>query len=295
MATKFSPEDVYWIIEADMLMGTLSERLGEVIINNGNRLLQIGGQITSDIFNEVPFMDEGTGPILLYGSHRFIKAAMNQPWYPGTYPEGTAEAIAKLDTNRYMVRYADEDLLNANHVFACIDNVIRNPAFYYKILNTDQLFIKDTDAFKEFQAKVCKQHEIVDYLKLAVDVNDMSPSSLIMLSPAREISSEHRFVIVDGTVVAHSTYMMNGCVDIRIDVPKEALALAKKLAKKYNPSSCYTLDIAMEGSNYKTSKPKLLEINSFSCAGLYACDLEAVVKAVNRQALEDYYKMTSGF
>jgi len=32
----------------------------------------------------------------------------------------------------------------------------------------------------------------------------------------------------------------------------------------------------------------LLEINSFSCAGLYSCDYDKVVKAVSSAALKDW-------
>ena len=41
--------------------------------------------------------------------------------------------------------------------------------------------------------------------------------------------------------------------------------------------------------------PKVLEVNSFSCSGLYGCNIEKIVREVSRVAKEEYdeYKLDS--
>ena len=52
---------------------------------------------------------------------------------------------------------------------------------------------------------------------------------------------------------------------------------AQKMADIYQPDFAYTLDLVIDVKG----NVKLLELNSFSCAGLYACDMEKIVKSVS--------------
>ena len=53
---------------------------------------------------------------------------------------------------------------------------------------------------------------------------------------------------------------------------------------EFRPDPVFVIDIckADDGNFY------LLEIGSFSCAGLYACNLEKIVSAVSKAAIEEY-------
>jgi hypothetical protein len=243
-------------------------------------------------------MDEGSGPIIAYGTHQFILKVAAQPWYPGSYPNTNAE-IDALSPQHYMPHFPSEHLLNNDYVFVPIGEVIKNSSFFFNLFQTNQLFIKDNAVFKKIPAKVLTADNIKGYLELYKDTHFIEDYELVLVSSPKEIYSEHRFVIVEGKVVAQSTYMWKGSQYIIREVSEAALALAEKLAKTYKktkvtpeevtmPAGCYTMDIAMQGTNDKDVVPKLLELNSFSCAGLYACDLDAVVDAVTKKALLDY-------
>ena len=64
----------------------------------------------------------------------------------------------------------------------------------------------------------------------------------------------------------------------------DAWSLASKIVKEeWQPDRAYTLDICLSDGKYS-----LLEANSFSCSGLYACPVEPIVREVSRIALEEW-------
>ena len=280
---EYHEKYVTWVIDKTLLHGTQAEKLPDVVKENGYRLITFDGNPRNYDLVDLPmgFMDEGSGPIIAYGCHRFIQEIFHQPWYPGAYPE-QGEETRNLEVTTYMTKY--DTMLNKDYVLLPIMELIRNSEFIFKNFNTDQLFIKDALAFKRFAAKVVTRKDIVDYLTLYKDTHHIEDSSLVLVSTTKDILSEHRFVIVNRKPIAHSTYRYDGILDIRIDIPEEALKFAEEMAKIWSPCACYTMDIAMTKDG-----PKILEINSFSCAGLYACDLQTVVTEVSAQAREDYF------
>jgi hypothetical protein len=73
-------------------------------------------------------------------------------------------------------------------------------------------------------------------------------------------------------------YRENGN-DVRIpDVPLEVMEYAQGVVNKtkYQPDLAWTIDICSSENQLK-----VLEIGSFSCAGLYACDCELIVDNIN--------------
>ena len=91
-------------------------------------------------------------------------------------------------------------------------------------------------------------------------------------------------MIADGKVIAGSEYRWDGKLDIRRDWPQECWDLADQVAKHpWQVDIAYTCDVALTNSG-----PKIVELNGFSCAGLYACDLNLVVKGVSDAALKDW-------
>jgi hypothetical protein len=126
--------------------------------------------------------------------------------------------------------------------------------------------------------------EIDNFLKVdrIVGVGMVEDDDLILISSKKNIKCESRFVIVDQKVVAGSTYRYDGKLDIRSDYFDGAKKVAEAMASlDWQPDVCYTCDIALHNDKFK-----IIELNIFSCAGLYACDLEKVINAVNELRLK---------
>jgi hypothetical protein len=113
------------------------------------------------------------------------------------------------------------------------------------------------------------------------------PEDLVVAASARNIFRETRFVIVDGEVVSGSTYGWNGNGDIGLPIDEASIALARAVASNpWQPDRAYTCDVALVDD--AGEKARLIELNSLSCAGLYACDLDKVVAAVSAAALDEW-------
>jgi len=69
--------------------------------------------------------------------------------------------------------------------------------------------------------------------------------------------------------------------------PLNALMLAEQVASCYQPDPIWVCDIC---ETY-TGILYLLEIGCFSCAGLYACDTDLIVEAVNESAWKEYEEL----
>jgi hypothetical protein len=110
-----------------------------------------------------------------------------------------------------------------------------------------------------------------------------------LVSTPKTIKWEGRFVVSKHKeIIASSTYRFQGNVAIIPSVPKEATKFCLELLKKsdYHPDSVFCYDLCQDSDGVVW----LLELTSFSSAGLYACDMQNIVKRVSEIAEEDYLK-----
>ncbi len=141
------------------------------------------------------------------------------------------------------------------------------------------LFIKPNGGNKAFTGEVVSNKYHLQSLDLGAS---MKPETLVFLSSAKPIEKEYRFVVCDKKVVAGSLYKPHEEGDAENG---KAGLFAKYLVKDltWQPDPVFTLDICeMDGKMY------VLELNSFSCAGLYETDPHKVVKAVSARAEQDF-------
>ena len=87
--------------------------------------------------------------------------------------------------------------------------------------------------------------------------------------------------MVENRVAAASQYYVEGERNVLSGCPVEVQAFAEEMlsAIDWRPDPAFVMDICESDGRLF-----LLELNSFGCAGLYACDLDAVVNAVSELA-----------
>jgi len=146
------------------------------------------------------------------------------------------------------------------------------------------VYMRPSSGFKTFTGKVFDQNF---FDKDWVWVEEFTePQDIVVISTPKNIVSEWRVVIADSKPIAWSQYKDNNLSVRRKIISDDALNLAKTVASKsgYCPDPMYTMDIckASDGRCY------LLEVGSFSCAGLYMCDLEKIVQVASKIALREY-------
>lgn len=100
----------------------------------------------------------------------------------------------------------------------------------------------------------------------------------VVVAPLRSVGQEWRFVVVDREVVAGSGYLAEGRKAVAQAPDSEAWRFAARVASEMEPPEpVYVLDVCETPEGLR-----LLELNPFSGADLYACDLGAMVHAVGQ-------------
>jgi hypothetical protein len=290
--------NITWFVEDTDKVGDLT-KLKNSIVKSGAELLTVGydgKKITCD----KPFYGSKEGPVISYGTINFIKKLQNSGL--GIYP------LAYADPNKYdistYVHILGNDYLNSDYVIYPLRDLPRIIETY----KNQEVFIRPLDGYKTFSGGVFGKK--VGARRLSDDLKDLMRDTmwmkdpLVLIASVRKIAYECRFVVVDNKIVSGSFYMKNDkifeeeCIknDENAELFEYAEAIVERLSKTdlyYGDiERAYTLDIAAVtcGSDilrWTRKEHKVVEINSFSCAGLYACDTNKIVQAINEVVFKD--------
>lgn len=143
------------------------------------------------------------------------------------------------------------------------------------------IFIRPDSGEKTFQAQLLDLLDLDSFYKQ----NEHIKHELVLISTPKNILWEGRIICSKEEIIGHSTYRYQGQVTKIPTVPKESLDLVKELLKiEYYPDSVFCYDLCQDSDG----KFWLLELTSFSSAGLYACNKETIVDKVSKIAWKDY-------
>jgi hypothetical protein len=121
----------------------------------------------------------------------------------------------------------------------------------------------------EWQAKVIA-------LKEGNSFTTLRPEDLVVVAPVTEIQAEYRLMVIGGEIATGSMYKLGRRVVYDSYIEPGVLTFAEKRIKEFNPAIAYALDIAATPSGYR-----IIETNSISSAGFYACDMGRFVAGIN--------------
>ena len=220
--------------------------------------------------------------VVTYGTHGFVSQIQKKySFQPGSYcPDD------RLKCSHYM-QYIDlDDLLNPEYIMIPYGEFIRRGKdhWLYYFGKSGKIFIRPDSGSKTFAGTVMPYHDFDHEINTLNKMTSATQDTMIMISKVQEILGEYRFVIVNGTVITGSEYKHDGVVQYMSGYPQECFDLANKIAKQdWQVDICYTCDVAVTKNG-----PKIIELNSFSCAGLYACDKDAIVNAISEAAWKEY-------
>jgi len=140
------------------------------------------------------------------------------------------------------------------------------PLWYFKEVHKKgvgkPLFLRPNSGWKPFAGQIIKNVEQLNKFECA-------DSTICAMAARQYIETEYRFVVVGRTVVSGSQYQP----DEAIGKP-EAYFFAQKVvdAIAEPPDLVYTVDVCqLDDGTWRA-----IELNSFSCSGLYQCEIEKV-------------------
>lgn len=189
--------------------------------------------------------------------------------------------------------YLGEHLINKDYMMMPLKEVIRQKSSIVNALYLDEhqynmwqkiLFIRPDNGFKSFTGNIVNYVNIETEISSFIDC-DSDYEQLVVVSSPKNIKQEWRFFVIDGKVITGSLYHVDGKLSTSRNTPDKVWQYAEKISKVWQPESAYVLDI---GEAYGSLG--VMEINSFSCSGLYQCDqnliIENIIKLFNKEKEE---------
>ena len=215
--------------------------------------------------------------IVCYGDIDFVRQVHNRaPFIPGAWCN-----FNNMKCSTYYA-YFGEHLLNQQYMMMPIGELFRKwdtltripgcfPAIYRK-----NMFLRPDSGAKLFTGYVVASD---DKHKIQQLIEAVGPETLVVVAPEKKITAEWRFVICDRKVITGCQYLPTE----RLKYKPSLFRLAGLIAShEWQPDLCYTVDIAeSDGKIY------LLEINSFSCAGFYCCNMANIVEYASKAAVTE--------
>ena len=197
------------------------------------------------------------------------------PWTPG--------AFCATDRFHCSAWYptAQPWLLHESWILTSVAALVADPAAELAgIGSPDAFFVRPDSPLKQFSGRVLRRASLslraLDHGFYYDD--DTLP---VMVAPVRQVGREWRYVVCDGRVVAGSAYFTADRSALPDDPGGRQWEFAAEIAAVLPaPERVFVMDICETPDGLR-----LLELNPFSGADLYACDRETVVRTVSEVAL----------
>jgi hypothetical protein len=221
-------------------------------------------------------------PTVVFGSLQFCRD-IKEPLVPGTY------GIQNTDWNSMALNYPRDGLFNNDYRLTTWGDLYDNFDMWSTSFakNGADLFVRPVASTKTFSGQVIDR---LAYKKMMDDIDatsSVSRTTLCVVASGKSKPIEWRFWIVNREVVGEACHPY-----LKLWGHQPAPGYAKDLADliallEWQPDSCYTVDIAVRTMR-GVSEAVVMELNSFSCSGVYNADMVAILSAVVDQALRDF-------
>lgn len=265
-----------WIVENFVKEKSFQE-LQLAIQELGYPLIEINGDYSKKMLD--PIQDKSC--VIVNGSIKMVKMIYEElkgKAYPIRYCD-----FEKYKCSTYYSHYG-EYLFNDKYAMMSLKEVCRQKYDVWGHYGKDAvIFIRPDTGEKTFQAGLL---DIIDIDTLYNSNKDFE-HDMVLVSTPKNILWEGRFIVSkDREIIAHSTYRFQGNVCLIPSVPPETLKFCKELLEKvdYYPDSVFCLDICQDSDKACW----LLELTSFSSAGLYASNKEDLVEKVSAIATKEW-------
>lgn len=179
-------------------------------------------------------------------------------------------------------------LFNDKHEFTTLKNLKENKFYFYQKFGKEALiFVRPDSGEKTFQAQLLDLQDFDKFWDNSI-ASAAEDNDLIIVSTPKDIIGEWRFVCSKyKEIITLSTYRYQGQRTFIPSAPSGAIELCKLILEiGYYPDPVFCVDICQGADNLFY----LMELTSFSSAGLYECDKKKIVHRVSEIVEADYAK-----
>jgi hypothetical protein len=259
---------VTWVLESDAFVGR-HELLKAALGRAGHRVVQ---------WSDEWWMDGGwprlsDGAVVFHGSlGNAARIRTELPWRPGAFCD-----INAFHCSTWYPR-AKEWLANETWRMLPANVLVTDPAAALgPMAGMASVFVRPDSPLKPFAGRIVRRDQIT---LAALDHGFYYDDEAlpVVVAPVRSMGKEWRYVVADRRVVAGSAYSALDRSALADNPKGEAWEFASDVAARLeSPERVYVLDICEADAQLR-----LLELNPFSGADLYACRCEDVVAAVSQ-------------
>ena len=182
---------------------------------------------------------------------------------------------SQFNCSDYYPKYSD-CLLNSTYLLVDLQSFLNSKDFYFDALGPTA-FVRPDTGDKAFTGSVISKNTTKHDLRRCIFEGMMD--GMILLAPTQKIEEEYRFVVVGGKVITGSVYKVKKWGHLEFyekEIKKGGtLQYAQEIVDThFQPSYAYTMDVCLVSGQLK-----VLELNSFSHAGLYKSNIKKIVEA----------------
>lgn len=212
--------------------------------------------------------------VVFYGSLNLATQVAKKNYTPGLWCN-----LQNLRCSGYYPYYS-KYLLNTPYCMFPFGDYESLKPHLFKMFGVEcNIFLRPDSGYKIFTGGLIDQDEsMAHFLANSVVFNN----EIIVASEPAKITREWRLVVCDKKIVASSQYQRNGLFDTEEGCPQDVLEFATKAIDSWQPEMCFVIDVAESNDLF------ILELNSFSCSGLYECNLDDVVYYASLAAKKEY-------
>lgn len=234
-----------------------------------------GKQPPSDILGPISLADNAC--VVLWGTLPLMRQIqLRRAWVPGGWCHHD-----NLNCSAYYA-YFGQYLLNRYYsILPGVEAIRLQEQLFAEFGPEDEVFVRPNGVHKLFTGTAAHKDNFCD----AIASSRYDPTTLIVISTPQEIGREWRLVIAGNDIVASTQYRNTGAISVSQGCPQVVLQFASEMLHdvRWRPDPVFTMDICESND-----KLYLLELNSFSCSGLYDCDLAAVIRAASAVAESEW-------
>lgn len=169
-------------------------------------------------------------------------------------------------------------LLNSQNLFLQYSQLLELWDDLFDYFKSNAIFIRPNSGDKIFVGDNYRQDMKEVFIEQANKYNKLKYDELCMISKCKAIKSEYRFVVVGKKIITYCKYKEYGMPVEQIIFNQKAYDLANKIAQQdWQIDKFYIIDIA----ELYDKTCYIIELNAGSCSGLYSCDKERIVLAIN--------------
>lgn len=268
-----------WLIESEVFPNECEQLISELKRQNVNCVICRFGKTYEEYLKD--FYNDDC--VVFYGSLQFASLIRRKTNWAGLYCN-----LSKFQCSYYYPRFKHH-LLNDDCMMIPFGNLDRRKDSLFKYMGIEgKMFVRPSSGYKIFTGKIVSIDTWEKDFKF-LSFYGIEPEELVVVATPAKIKREWRAVIADQIIIAGSEYHTDNDWNKYMNIatlPDEVWQYVQKVVEStdYHPDPVWTIDVCeIESGDFK-----VVEVGSFSCAGLYDCDPEIIVKEVNRITIREH-------